>query len=67
MANHIIKYEYCDGVKLDVPTTWCGAKGHGFLFTGAGHAVMSIESGMTTTPCKKCLKAIRRVIDRELG
>ena len=69
MPKHIIKYAYRDGVKL-LPhrvETWCGNQPSQFewLFQDAQHAVLCIEQGGSQVPCKRCLKAIRDVIDRE--
>ncbi|MCL5634794.1 hypothetical protein M5Y66_09795 [Enterobacter vonholyi] len=70
MPKHIIKYDHRDGVKLPQyqVETWCGHQPGAFewLFQDAQHAVLCIEHGGSQVPCKRCLKAIRDVIDREV-
>lgn len=62
MSNHIIKYDYKDGVKLSKrdTETWCGAQLETFdwTFMDAQHALLSIEQGSLVEPCDKCLAAI---------
>ena len=64
MSNHIIKYDYREGVKLPKHEieTWCGHRPRSFewLFQGAQHALLSIEQGtlLVPFPCKNCLAAI---------
>ncbi|MCE1968218.1 hypothetical protein LWT90_21835 [Enterobacter hormaechei] len=49
MRKHIIKYEYCNGVKLAKHEieTWCGyaPQFSDWLFLDAQHALLSIEQG----------------------
>ncbi|MEP8883471.1 hypothetical protein ABKV35_00055 [Enterobacter kobei] len=62
MSNHIIKYDYRDGIKLakHETETWCGHRPHfsDWLFQDAQHALLSIEQGSLQVPCKKCMAAI---------
>jgi len=51
MDKHIIKYQ---------------PEAFEWLFQDAQHAVLCIEQGGSQSPCKRCLKAIRDVIDREV-
>nr|DAH73744.1 MAG TPA: hypothetical protein [Caudoviricetes sp.] len=69
MRKHIIKYEYCNGVKLAKHEieTWCGyaPQFSDWLFLDAQHALLSIEQGSLQVPCKKCLAAIIRTAQQE--
>lgn len=62
MQQHIIKYEYRDGVKLPKHQveTWCGHHPVSFewLFQDAQHALLSIEQSSRISPCSKCLEKI---------
>lgn len=64
MFNHIIKYDYRDGVKLAKHEieTWCGYKPKfsDWLFQDAQHALLVMEQGGRIIPCKNCLKNIIR-------
>ena len=66
MPSHIIKYEYNDGVKLQVPEVWCGReiKYPSWLFQDAQHVALAVGSSMQ--PCKACIKAIIKQLEREL-
>ena len=65
MAKHVIKYEYRDGEKLAQPTTWCGRKHDGgWVFADAQHVALAV--GGSIQPCKKCIKAIIKVLEEEL-
>lgn len=66
MAKHIIKYTHRDGVELKTPTTWCGAPGDGFCFTGPGHAALSLEQGQLAFPCVACRKKIIEALSIDL-
>lgn len=68
MANHIIKYEYVDGVKLPQHKiiTWCGSPSEPWMFQNAQHAVLSLDRGQLVEPCEKCLMAINSVISKHL-
>lgn len=65
MSQHVTKWTHRDGKKLPVNLSWCGRELHAFdwAFTDAQHALLSLEAGDRLLPCKKCLKAIRRVLD----
>lgn len=62
MFNHIIKYDYRDGVKLAKHEieTWCGCNPEfsDWLFQDAQHALLVMEQGGRIMPCKSCLKNI---------
>jgi len=66
MTTHTIKFEYEDGEKLDVPTSWCGAslRVRQFCFIDAQHLALSVEGSIA--PCKNCIKAIIRTLKKEL-
>lgn len=64
MSRHVIKYEYDDGKKLQRPTAWCGADGVGWMFQDAQHVALS--AGGTIQPCKRCIKAIIKELEKEL-
>ena len=63
--RHVIKHEYKDGEKLSAPTLWCGRKADGsWCFTGASH--VSLAVGGSVQPCKDCIKAIIKELEKEL-
>jgi hypothetical protein len=65
MSRHIIKYRYDDGVKLTNPILWCGRKSkHEWMFENADHAALSVEGSVQ--PCKNCIKAIIKQLEKEL-
>ena len=66
MSRHIIKFEYDDGVKLEKPILWCGRKSSDFewYFLNAQHAALSV--GGSIAPCKNCIKAIIKELEKEL-
>ena len=66
MSRHVIKYEYDDGVKLRFPVSWCGRelKTHDFKFNDAQHVALAV--GGSIQPCKKCIKAIIKNLEKEL-
>ena len=70
MGKHIVKYDYRDGVKLakHEGETWCGHQPQSadWLFQDAQHALLSIEQCSSVEPCKECLKAIVRVVQKEV-
>jgi len=67
-CKHVIKYTHDDGVKLRNPTTWCGRKvyANDWLFQDAAHVLLALDQSTCVTPCKQCLKAMRKVINAEL-
>lgn len=69
MARHIIKFEYRDGIKLKRHelVTWCGMSAGNWYFQDASHAILSIDRGTAISPCKKCLKKLKGIIDNELN
>ena len=63
--NHIIKYEYEDGVKLKYPSVWCGEEvKYDWMFQDAQHAALASTGGIPQ--CKKCLKAIIKALSEQL-
>ena len=66
MSRHVIKYEYRDGEKLGRPVFWCGREMEykQFAFTDAQHLALSV--GGSVQPCKNCIKAIIKELEKEL-
>ena len=67
MARHVIKFEYNDGKKLASPVLWCGRQSRGsskWHFLDAQHVALSV--GGSITPCKSCIRAIIRQLNKEL-
>ena len=66
MSRHVIKFEYCDGVKLVLPEVWCGRKitGFDFMFNDAQH--VALAAGGSIQPCKSCIEAIISELKKEL-
>lgn len=65
MAAHIVKYEYENGIKLQVPILWCGRKYMGnWAFKDVQHVALSV--GGSIQPCKLCIKAIIKTLSKEL-
>jgi len=64
--RHVIKYEYKDGKKLKYPTLWCGGAHRRlcFVFQDAQHVALAV--GGSTAPCKNCIKAIIKQLEKEL-
>ena len=74
MPQHVIKDRFEDkgghyGVPLDPPIAWCGRKCYnpGWYFTSAQHVLQHLIKDGGIAPCKNCLRAIRKVINEELG
>ncbi len=69
MNPHVVKYDYEDGEKLRLPILWCGAKhdGASFLILSAEAALNCLDKGTATQPCRRCVLAMRRLIDEKLG
>jgi hypothetical protein len=67
-VSHVIKYTHDDGVKLRNPTTWCGHNvyAHDWCFQDASHVLLALDKSTCIAPCKRCLMAMRRVINKEL-
>lgn len=66
MGNHVIKYTYDNGKKLDTPTLWCGANDRGF-FQDAQHAALAaLAAGGSIQTCRLCIKAIIKELEKEL-
>lgn len=65
-VNHVIKFEYDDGEKLNTPVTWCGnaPKQFDWLFQDAQHVSLSV--GGSIQPCKNCIRAIIKQLEKEL-
>ena len=68
---HVIKLEYDNGIKLPVPTYWCGADSTQFdvCFKDAQHVALSIDQGSVwgTPVCKECLKEIVKALTQPNG
>ena len=66
MSRCVIKYEYEGGLKLPLPELWCGRKstGYDFAFKDAQHVALS--AGGSIAPCKSCVKAIIKELEKEL-
>ena len=66
MAAHVIKLEYDNGKKLNIPTLWCGNDNNGmsFCFMDAQH--VALAAGGSIAPCQNCVKAIIKELQREL-
>ena len=66
MSKHIIKFEYQDGKKLQLPMLWCGKNSTfgTWYFQDAQHAALSV--GGSIAPCKNCVKAIIKELSKEL-
>jgi len=66
MSTHVIKYEYEDGEKLKKPILWCGKEGKSmtFYFIDAQHVALAV--GGSIQPCKNCIKAIIKELQKEL-
>lgn len=66
MARHVIKYEYDEGSKLKFPISWCGKelKSREFKFLDAQH--VALAAGGSVQPCKNCIKAIIKNLEKEL-
>ena len=67
MSKHVIKYTHDNGVELDKPVLWCGRDSvfGGWYFQDAQHVALSV--GGSIAPCKGCIKAIIRELQKELG
>ncbi len=66
MAKHVRKYEYSDGKKLKNPTLWCGRESNGFDYEFADAQHVALAVGGSVSPCKNCIKAIIRELEKEL-
>jgi len=67
MIRHVFKYNYGDDNKLGMAVMWCGRKSSGkeFKFQDAQH--VALAAGVTSiTPCKSCINAIIRALEKEL-
>ena len=57
MNKHIVKHEYRNGIKLDIPIVWCGRSiPWNSEVIPANHAAFNDRSDS----CKKCKGAINR-------
>ena len=46
---------------------WCGKEVYSrWMYLDAGHALTDLRYSGSITPCRACLKAMRKVIDEEL-
>ena len=66
MSRHVVKYEHSNGEKLNPPIFWCGREttGMDFYFQDAQHVALGV--GGSIQPCKNCIKAIIRELQKEL-
>ncbi len=66
MAKHTVKFEYDNGEKLEFPVLWCGISNNGgrWNFQDAQH--LALSAGGSIQPCKNCIKAIIKELEREL-
>lgn len=66
MTTHVIKHDHDNGKKLKKPILWCGKEGSNleFYFVDTHHAALSV--GGSIQPCKNCLKAIIKELEKEL-
>ena len=65
-VRHVVKFDHEDGKELKKPILWCGAiyRYPSFTFLDAQHVALS--AGGSIAPCKKCIKAIIRELEKEL-
>lgn len=66
MSKHVIKYTHRDGQTLDKPTLWCGREFHTYdwHFQDCHHVALAV--GGSVQPCKNCIKAIIKELQKEL-
>ena len=64
--RHTIKNTHISGKKLLNPTSWCGRdiRVDSWSFLDTHHLALSI--GGSQQPCRKCIKAIIKELEREL-
>lgn len=60
---------YPEGLHPAAATAWCGdIADNQWFFMDASHVLLYLANGAgATTPCPKCLAALRMVIDHEIG
>jgi hypothetical protein len=66
MPKHTLKLEYNDGEKLPKPISWCGKEMNSFdwCFQDAQHLALSSQGSIV--PCKNCIRAIIKELQKEL-
>lgn len=66
MKTHVIKRTHDDGKLLPRPVFWCGINlPYGlFHFLDTHHVALAV--GGSIAPCKKCIRAIIRELEKEL-
>ena len=66
MSKHVIKYTHKDGEELRQEEYWCGRlrKSYQWRFTDAQHVALAV--GGSAQPCKNCIKAIIKELNKEL-
>lgn len=68
MSKHVVKYDHLDGIKSASRnfTLWCGRRLKPFdpYYVDAQHLALSI--GGSGQPCKNCIKAIIKELEKEL-
>jgi len=49
--------------------SWCGRKlaHHNWVFQDAEHAMLHLAQGPDISPCRACLSAIKKLIEKELN
>lgn len=67
MSKHVIKHTHEDGEELDVPTLWCGRKYNGFDWVFGDTHTVALAVGGSVQPCKNCIKAIIKELEKELN
>ena len=68
MPKHVLIGEYDERKRLKL-TTWCGrtVTSMDWYFLSPGHVLRALRTGTSITACRGCLRAMRRVINKELG
>lgn len=65
MSVHTVKHDYKDGEKLTNPVSWCGKTlVYEFHFLDTHHLALAV--GGSHQPCKNCIKAIIKELEKEL-
>ena len=50
-----------------ISVAWCGREFQGWCFVDASHVLLALRKGSGIAPCRACLRAMRKVLDEELG
>ena len=64
--RHVLKFDQVDGKQ--VLLAWCGRKlaVWDWAFNDANHVLVALEESTSIPPCRKCLRAMKRILDEEL-